>query len=130
MSVFHAEWLVILRTQESARRDYELLIAQPPVLNFTYHCRNETKRIGFGPLTCFQLSDMLNWIEFLAVKWVWLPEFVRRVTIPGNFSQDTDNMNAGPFVKVTVGACCQCVLPVRAGAVVRVRCRSTPVHCF
>ena len=74
------------------------------------YCRNQSSFYGFGPVDCFQVSDLLAWLEYMAVNWIWLPEFVRFVRYNTTELGDVvpivnaAAINAGPLMKVTIGA--------------------------
>jgi hypothetical protein len=76
-------------------------------------CRNQTRLAGFGPMTCFQLYDLISWVEYMAINWVWIPEFEKStgsVTRNGTTTYffDRNVINAGPLMKVSLGTTAAC----------------------
>ena len=97
--------------QENALELYYAVLNSPAVVAMNEVCRNASTVSGFGPMTCFQLYDIISWIEYMAINWVWLPEFVRSTgtavinTTLVHFQSNT-SINAGPLVKVSIGRAC------------------------
>ena len=87
------------------------------------NCTVESTLGDYGPLTCFQIHDLMAWIEYLAIEWLWMPEFVWKVPNPASKSFSKSRIHAGPVIHATISTivwlwCASlprspCLLPLR-----------------